>query len=1016
MNPVTVADMVAQILEKPAQARALVGDDWTLTYGELRERVACCLAQLKRFDVQPNECVAIYGDDPRLSATGVLSALLMGCPFVCLDTRFPEARKQHMLALSQVRVALYSQNYPQLGVAGCKIALSCDQAPAAHYVHTPSADNINNEKRHVAYHVYTSGSTGLPKGISISRYSLAQQIQAARQQYQLTPDDRALCILSSSTDAYLQQLLMFLSAGACVYFTQRTALDPAEFAAVCISHKITHIDVPPSLLATFLADPRAQGWLSDMTLSTAILGGEEFSHNIVRHWERLNLFERVALYNEYGPSEATVTSCLHRITRQDLKRQRVPIGRPSAGSILLIIDAQNRPAKEGELLIGGEGLALEYLAEPQKTADKFITMQRLGRTQRFYRSGDLVKRDEQGLITYLGRQDNQVNLLGHRIELEGIEAVLDHCPGVQSSAVLAVGTELIAFVAGALNDKHTPKLRQALSQSLPDYMLPAQFYYYSQLPTTANGKIDKQALQRTAQQRFVQSSKVASVSELIAHSLNIPLARLAMSKGYKEQGGDSLKALALQLRAKQHGWTLSLSQLLNDTPLAQLENYGGASKLHFSPELLNYALPNKLAMIHVEQIARWQVCSVLFTRQQFSSEKVHQVARIILRKYPTLRLRFNVKEMTQSISKGALHLTDELDVASFDDFKRQACDAFKSCLAESSLQEQLVTIASYRSRYGHIVAMGLSHLLVDDISLQVLSDDLDSLLHAPSQFDRQRDWALLHWQQQWHRAVMAGWFDRDLVYWRRALSGRGAFCLEAERKLKHIDRLHSVSNQAVLGGAEQVAALMSRLAQQGQSLQTILFAALAHSYLRCTAEKSMVVALENNGRQPLKDPECGITVETGQAVGWFAQSAPLLLHGCESVKAQFETTCADLLAPPVGGHSYGWLSLFSKDSSFKALAQTQAPRISVAFADHIELPEEQLFAQPGLGLSATDWLTDAEVFSFGQLYHWLQIRFVREQESGLTVELKSDTGIVSQRWLDVLSANLVKAFKQLSFG
>ncbi|AZZ96159.1 amino acid adenylation domain-containing protein [Pseudoalteromonas sp. R3] len=1016
MNLVTVADMVAQILKQPAQVQALAGDDWTLSYGELRELVACCLAQLKTFEVQPNECVAIYGDDPRLSTAGVLSALLMGCPFVCLDTRFPVARKQHMLARSQVRVLFYSQNDPQLGVAGCKIALSCNQAPAALCVHTPSADTINNEKQHVAYHVYTSGSTGLPKGISISRHSLAQQIQAARQQYQLTPDNRALCILSSATDAFLQQLLMFLSAGACVYFTQRTVLDPAEFAAVCISHNITHIDVPPSLLATFLADPRAQDWFSDMALSTVILGGEEFSHNIVRHWERLNLFERVALYNEYGPSEATVTSCLHRVTRQDLQRQRVPIGRPSAGSILLIVDAQNRPAKEGELLIGGEGLALEYLAEPQKTADKFITMQRLGRTQRFYRSGDLVKRDEQGLITYLGRQDNQVNLLGHRIELEGIEAVLDQYPGVQSSAVLAVGSELIAFVAGALNGTHTPKLRKALRHSLPDYMLPARFYYYSQLPTTAIGKIDKQALQRTAQHRYAQASKVASVSELIAHSLNIPRAELAMFKGYKEQGGDSLKALALQLRAKQHGWTLSLSQLLNDTPLAQLEHNEHTNKLLFSPELLNYALPNKLAMIYVEQIARWQVCSVLFTRQQISSVKVHQVARILLRKYPTLRLRFNVKEMTQSISKGALHLTGVLDVTSFDDFKRQACDAFKSRLAESSLHEQLVTIASYRSRYGHIVAVGVNHLLVDDISLQVLSNDLDSLLHAPRQFDRQRDWALLHWQQQWHCAVMAGRFDEDLVYWRRALSGKGTFCQEAERKLRQLDRLQSVSSQTKLGDPEQIAALTSRLAQQGQSLQTVLCAALAHSYRACTAEKSMVVALENNGRQPLNDLEHGITVEVGQAVGWFAQSAPLLLHSRESFEAQLETTCADLLAPPVGGHSYGWLSLFSEDPPFKALVQTQAPRISLAFASHIELPEQQLFAQPRLGLSATDWLKDEDVFSFGQLYHWLQIRFVREQEGGLMVELKSDAGIVSQCWLDALSAHLVKAFKQLSFG
>ncbi|QTL37835.1 amino acid adenylation domain-containing protein [Pseudoalteromonas viridis] len=1013
MTQATVANMVANILSQPAQTVALEGDDWTFTYGELSALVACCVAQLRDSGHEPGDCIAIYGDDPRLNVVGILTALSLGCPFVCLDVHFPVARMQHMLARSQARVVLYSKVDPQLTETGCHVDLAGVSHPAVVSLSGLSSTSLEAEQQRVAYHVYTSGSTGQPKGIAIARHSLAMQVQAARQQYQLLPGNRALCILSSSTDAFLQQVLMFLSAGACVCFTQRTVLDPAEFAKVCISKTITHIDVPPSLLANFLADIQAADWLASMHLNTVILGGEEFSHNIVRHWDRLNLFERIALYNEYGPSEATVTSCLHQVTRADLKRSRVPIGRPSAGSILLIVDEQGRPARQGELLIGGEGLALEYLAEPQKTAQRFIAMERLGKVQRFYRSGDLVRRDEQGLITYLGRLDNQVNLLGHRIELEGIEAVLDQYSGIHSSAVLCTGNQLIAFIAGDLNDADTSALRKMLSEALPAYMLPAQFFYYTQLPTTAIGKIDKPALKRVAELRLAEFERVATLPGLIAKSLNVPLAELDRDKGYKSQGGDSLKALMLQTRARQHGWAVSLSQLLSDIPISQLAPPCAKATLGFEQELLNYALPNKLAMIHIQGIARWQVCTMLFTQQQLSCEKVHQVARILLLKYPALRLRFNPGQMTQQISKGALHLSAELSVASFADFKQQAQDAFKSCLDGASLSEQLVTIASYRSRYGHIVAIGISHLLVDDISLQVLSSDLESLLSAPQQFDRHRDWALLHWQRQCHNAVMAGHFDADLNYWRDALNTRGAFCQEAERKLAVLNSKKLVHSQMQLASAAQLATLLPRLASQGLSLQALLLAALASSYAQCSGDSAVTVALENNGRQPFTNSECEISVEVGQAVGWFAHSAPLLLHSGAQSDAQLAQTQADLARYPVGGHSYGWLSMFSKDQAFKALAQTQAPRISVAFADLSEVPEQQLFAQPGFGLNGQNWLTDEQVFAFEQRYHWLQIRFVRSQEAGLMVELCSDASIVDQCWLNALGSHINRAVKQI---
>jgi len=231
---------------------------------------------------------------------------------------------------------------------------------------------------------------------------------------------------------------------------------------------------------------------------TVVVGGEQLLADSVRRWHARA--PQTMIVNEYGPTETTVGSSFFEVTRADPEARIVPIGAPIAGTSLYLLDAYGRLAPtgcEGELHIGGAGVAIGYLAQPRATAEAFVPDPFGGKGGRLYRTGDLARRDADGTLTYLGRIDRQMKLRGYRVEPGEVEAALLEIPGVSEAVVVQSGQSFIAYLVAS--NLETALLKRDLELRLPEYMVPSRYVLVPRLPLGPNGKLDQLGLEQLAQ-------------------------------------------------------------------------------------------------------------------------------------------------------------------------------------------------------------------------------------------------------------------------------------------------------------------------------------------------------------------------------------------------------------------------------------------------------------------------------------------------------------------------------------
>jgi len=340
-----------------------------------------------------------------------------------------------------------------------------------------------------AYAIYTSGSTGKPKGIVISHRNICHYLRAANSVYGLTAADVAFQGASVAFDLSLEEIFVPYLAGATLWVASRQVLDEADrLADVLAEAGITVLDTVPTLLAMLPKDVPS--------LRIVILGGEACPPAVAARWCRPGR----RLFNSYGPTEATVVATIAEV-RPDAP---VTIGRPIPNYSCYVVDDALNPVPagtQGELLIGGPGVAQGYLGRPELTAEKFIANPfRGGGDPLLYRSGDAVSVDADGNLQFHGRIDDQVKIRGFRLELGEIEAKLTDRPGVAQATVVLRNDHgldrLVAFLVaqpGATLD--VADLRAGLRAQLPSYMVPAHYERVDALPRLTSGKADRKTLQ-----------------------------------------------------------------------------------------------------------------------------------------------------------------------------------------------------------------------------------------------------------------------------------------------------------------------------------------------------------------------------------------------------------------------------------------------------------------------------------------------------------------------------------------
>ena len=492
-----VPQLVAARAASMPDAPALTSANEVMTYRELDDRANQLAQYLIELGGGADYRDGLVGLCLDRSVTAVVCALAIfkaGAAYLPLDPAYPSERLAFMLSDAQPRVLITRQELAEQLPAGPwqVIVIDCDERKIACQTTAAPASDITSED--LAYVIYTSGSTGQPKGVEITHASLMNLMSWHRNAFEITNSDRASLLAGVGFDAAVWETWPYLTAGASLHLPNEcTRLSPELLRDWLVAEEITVSFLPTALAERVIS----LDWPVNTALRILLTGAET-----LRRRPSNNL--PFQLVNNYGPTECTVVATSGFVSPDPGSNTLPTIGRPIANTSVYILDEnlQQLPVgSAGELHVGGVGVARGYLKRPELTAEKFIQNPFSNRpAARLYKTGDLACYLESGEIAYLGRIDDQVKILGHRIEPNEIVTVLDRHRGVHASLVVAredAGSErrLVAYVVPNHESQlASADLRRFLGNELPNYMVPAVFVQIEKLPLTQNGKLDRAAL------------------------------------------------------------------------------------------------------------------------------------------------------------------------------------------------------------------------------------------------------------------------------------------------------------------------------------------------------------------------------------------------------------------------------------------------------------------------------------------------------------------------------------------
>ncbi|SDS96628.1 amino acid adenylation domain-containing protein [Streptomyces sp. TLI_053] len=519
-----VLDRFAARVAAAPEAPALECAGRTLSYAEL-DRLSDELAG--RLGAVAGRPVAVRLSPSFELVTALLAIWKAGAGYLPLDPAHPEERRRLMLRES-----------------GAVALLTDEDGTGLRVVPTPAGPGTAEDLSGIAYVLYTSGSTGTPKAVAVDHAALAARVDwmAGPDGYRLTPGDRIVQFASIGFDTHAEELWPALASGACVVLLPGGGRTLPELLRGPDGPSVTVLDLPTAYWEELVSHDDRTPWPAALRL--VVLGGSEVRAEAVARWRERH-GDTVRLVNTYGPTEATVIVTATDLGAPDAAR-RPSLGRPLPGVRLYVLDERGAllpRGSEGELHIGGTGLARGYLGRPDLTAPAF-PRDPFG-DGRMYRTGDRARWRSDGALDYLGRGDEQVKLRGYRIEPAEIEAALTALPEVaRAAAVVRGGRRLVAYAVPAPGaEPDAAALREHLTGLLPAYLVPDTVVLLDTLPLTLNGKLDTDALPEPAAatgRPYVAPRTDAEqlVAQLWQEVLGVP--RVGALDDFFELGGDSL--------------------------------------------------------------------------------------------------------------------------------------------------------------------------------------------------------------------------------------------------------------------------------------------------------------------------------------------------------------------------------------------------------------------------------------------------------------------------------------------
>ncbi|WHO75768.1 amino acid adenylation domain-containing protein [Rhizobium sp. BT03] len=568
-----VHELIAAHSRRTPEKTAIVYGDEEWSHGWLEASTNRLGHRLRQLGVRAEVTVAIFIKRSPEAVVGILATLKAGGAYIPVEPDHPPVRNHHILRDGGVKIVLtHSWLRHRLPEELDTIVLELDKIDLDGEPDTPLY--IPTHKDQLAYVMYTSGSTGLPKGVAVEHGPLTHHLQNTSRVYGMSSESRELPFLPFSSDGGHERWMNPLMEGGSIILPDQPLWTPEETLTAMRKHGANNASIPTTYLQQ-LAE-----W-ADITDSAPPMrlysfGGEGLAQPTFDLLSRALKSEW--LINGYGPTETIMTPMVWKV-RAGTKFQGVyaPLGRAVGLRRVYVLDPDLNPCPigvTGELYIGGEGIARGYLGKPDTTADRFIPDPFSKEGGRLYRSGDLTRWRDDGTVEFVGRVDHQVKLRGYRIELGEIEAALLQQPGVGEALVVlrdddAGEKALVAYVVPKKDETlNVETVRAGLERSLPSYMVPAAVVELEKMPTNPNSKLDRFALPapQPVRREIVEPATTLEEEVLDVWRQVLKLEAISVEDNFFAIGGNSLGAIRIlsQLRQRRPKTPLTVADIFNN--------------------------------------------------------------------------------------------------------------------------------------------------------------------------------------------------------------------------------------------------------------------------------------------------------------------------------------------------------------------------------------------------------------------------------------------------------------------
>ncbi len=954
-----------QAAEHP-DAPALTFDGETISYAELNARSNRLAHYLQSLGVKPEVVVGLSLERGLDLVVAIVAILKAGGAYLPLDINAPPERLAFILQDSATPIVLtQSRLASKFSAIEHLIDLDAEQERINrdYSDQNPLVDYPGDPVQALCYVMYTSGSTGQPKGVQITQHNVMRLFRSTEHWFNFNRQDVWALFHSFAFDMSVWEIWgALLYGGRLVIVPHATARTPEQFYQLLVDQRVTFLNQTPSAFAPLVRVD--QNYSADaIALRCVTFGGEALNFKMLEPWLLRHGDLAPRLVNMYGITETTVHSSYRPVSMQDIRDGNSKlIGVAIPDLELHLLDEAQQPVAvetEGEIYVGGDGVARGYLNRPELNSERFITLPQFP-GQRLYRSGDLAKKLANGDMEYIGRADTQVKIRGFRIELGEIEAVLTGHQQVSETVVTVYEEDehkrLAAYLvteASSVQPELIRQLRELAAAHLPEYMQPTYYTVLSKMPLNVNGKIDCKALPVPERNALPTDSDFAAPQTQSERTLAaiwaelLKLEKVGIHDNFFQLGGDSILAIQLISKANRAGMKLAPNQLFLHQTIAELAVQTGAT-VASSPVAVTAPEQNDNDAIRLspvqhwffeQKIARsqhWNQAVLLKCRQTLQPDLLEKALQVLQHHHACLRYRF-INQPDAAVPEQRLNpdykpaRLSKIDLTPYAESERLALLAEAAGQAQGDLNLQkgvLIKAMLFKlNEQEQRLLIIVHHLVVDGVSWRILLEDLETAFRQLQQGQS---------VQLPESATFAQWTQALQSYGRQIANQQTWPALDQG----HYETLPLDFNGENTSGSTLTHTLVldqdrtkTLLQARNQRIQDILLTALLLGLRSRSANGELLIDLEGHGREPISD------LDISRTCGWLTAIYPFAVNADGEPGEVLLKVKNGLDKLPQNGLDYGVLRYLSGSEALKSLPKAQVVFNYLGQFDHLFSPD-----------------------------------------------------------------------------